>query len=218
MIWIGIAAGMGAPCAWALSDMAHSTGTRLLGVPRLMMLRQLLAVIVLISLCLLAGQFQSYALGALTIAFICEAGGVVICGWCLCKSILRIGIRSALICQSLYSYPKTGRRGVGIVCGADHGVGYGVIEHGHAAGDSPAHALPAAEHHRRRIVVRRCRPATCASVDGFRHLRSPLPVSRLYFRLLHRLLRRGDSLAALKFRPKIGLPGKPVEHLEFPSY
>ncbi len=177
MIWIGIAAEMGTACTWAISNMAHSTGTRLSGVHPLMMLRQLLAVIALIPLCLLAGQFQSYALEALAMAFIFG----VICGRRLYKNILRIGIRPALIRQSLCSCPKTGRRGAGIGCGADHGVGHGVVEDGPAAGDSPAHALPAAEHRRRRVVSAGVglQPVAPWVVFGIRERRCPSPGSIL---------------------------------------
>ena len=77
--------------------------SRLIGVHAFMMLRQPLAVLVLILPCLLAGQFQFFALHALIMGFISGVLGLVVCDWCLYTAALRIGIRAATVCQSLYA-------------------------------------------------------------------------------------------------------------------
>ena len=68
-----------------------------------MMLRQPLAVLVLILPCLIAGQFQAYSLHALFMGLISGVLGLVVCDWCLYTAVLRIGIRTAMVCQSLYA-------------------------------------------------------------------------------------------------------------------
>lgn len=102
MIGIGIAAGLGTALSWAISSTIHASISRMLGVHSFMMLRQPLAMTVLFVFCLMAGQFQAYSPWAMGMALISGVLGLVICDWCLYEGILRIGIRSALVCHSLY--------------------------------------------------------------------------------------------------------------------
>lgn len=99
---IGIAAGLGTAFSWAISSTIHSAVSRMLGVHSFMMLRQPLAVAVLFVLCLAAGQFQAYPLWGVAMALFSGIMGVAICDWCLYEGILRLGIRPALVCHSLY--------------------------------------------------------------------------------------------------------------------
>ena len=103
MIGIGVAAGLGTAFAWAVSSTIHTAISRMLGVHGCMMLRQPLAVVALFIPCVLAGQFQAYSLYALGLAAFSGIMGVVICDWCLYEGVLRIGIRPAMVCQSLYT-------------------------------------------------------------------------------------------------------------------
>lgn len=102
MLGIGIVAGIATACSWAISSTIHSHVSRMLGVHSFMMLRQPLALTVLFLLCLGAGQFQPYPLWGVSMAFFSGVMGVAICDWCLYEAILRIGIRPALVCHSLY--------------------------------------------------------------------------------------------------------------------
>lgn len=103
MIGIGVAAGLGTAFAWAVSSTIHTSISRSLGVHGCMMLRQPLAVAALFLPCLLAGQFQTYSFYALFLAAFSGVMGVVVCDWCLYEGVLRIGIRPAMVCQSLYT-------------------------------------------------------------------------------------------------------------------
>ena len=103
MLGIGIAAGTGTACSWGISAVVNAATARLIGVPAFMMVRLPLAVLALIPPCLIAGQFQPYSPRALLMGFISGALTLVVSDWCLYTAVLRIGIRTAMVCHSLYS-------------------------------------------------------------------------------------------------------------------
>jgi len=100
---LGIAAGLGTACAWGVSAVINTAAARLIGVHAFMMIRLPLATLVLIPLCLVAGQFQAYAPHALFMGVASGILGLVVCDWCLYVAVLRIGIRTAMVCHSLYT-------------------------------------------------------------------------------------------------------------------
>ena len=102
MVSIGIVAGFATAFSWAISSTVHSAVARILGVHAFMMVRQPLAVLVLGAGCLVAGQFQAYPLHAVSMALFSGVLGVALCDWCLYEAVLRVGIRPALVCHSLY--------------------------------------------------------------------------------------------------------------------
>ena len=103
MLEIGIAAGLGTACSWGVSAVINAAAAKRVGVYTFMMIRLPLAVLILIPPCLIAGQFQSYPPYALFMGFISGILGLVVCDWCLYTAVLRIGIRTAMVCQSLYA-------------------------------------------------------------------------------------------------------------------
>jgi len=103
VLGIGIAAGLGTACSWGISAVANAAAAMLIGVHASMMLRLSLAVLALIPPCLIAGQFRHYDLHALIMGAISGVLGLAVCDWCLYTAVLRIGIRTAMVCQSLYA-------------------------------------------------------------------------------------------------------------------
>ena len=103
MLEIGIAAGLGTACSWGVSAVVNAAAAKRVGVYAFMMTRLPLSVLILIPPCLIAGQFQSYSPYALLMGVISGVLGLVVCDWCLYTAVLRIGIRTAMVCQSLYA-------------------------------------------------------------------------------------------------------------------
>ena len=103
VLGIGIAAGLGTACAWGLSAAVNATAARRIGVYSFMVMRQPLALLMLIPLCLAAGQFQAYSSYALFMGAASGILGLAVCDWCLYTAVLRVGIRTAMVCQSLYA-------------------------------------------------------------------------------------------------------------------
>ena len=103
MLDIGIAAGLVTACSWGLSAAINAAAARCIGVYAFMLVRQPFALLALIPLCLLAGQFQVYSARALFTAAFSGILGLVVCDWCLYTAVLHTGIRTAMICQSLYA-------------------------------------------------------------------------------------------------------------------
>ena len=100
---LGTAAALGTALSWSFASIINATSSRLLGVYNYLMMRQLLATVVLAVACLFAGQLAGYPGYALTMAFISGLTGLVLCDWCLYEGMMRIGIRPAAVCHSLYS-------------------------------------------------------------------------------------------------------------------
>lgn len=100
---IGVVASLCTAMSWAISNVIHSTLSRMIGVSAFLMMRQSLATVVLSVLCLVAGEFQTYTLWALGLGMVSGVIGLVVCDWCLYEGVLRIGIRPALVCHSLSS-------------------------------------------------------------------------------------------------------------------
>jgi len=100
---IGIAAGLGTACSWGISAVVNAAAATRVGVYAFMMTRLPLAVLILIPPCLMAGQFQPYSLYALFMGIVSGILGLVVCDWCLYTAVSRIGIRAAMVCQSLYA-------------------------------------------------------------------------------------------------------------------
>jgi drug/metabolite transporter (DMT)-like permease len=94
---------LGTACVWGVSAVINTAAARLIGVHASMMLRLPLATLVLIPLCLAAGQFQVYSPHALFMGAVSGILGLAVCDWCLYVAVLRIGIRAAMVCHSLYS-------------------------------------------------------------------------------------------------------------------
>ncbi len=101
MFTLGIVAGVGTAFSWACSSMIHASLARTLGAHPFMMLRQPLAALILLILCLALGQVQAYEFYPIFLALISGLTGIGIADWCLYESVLRIGLRSALVCNSL---------------------------------------------------------------------------------------------------------------------
>jgi drug/metabolite transporter (DMT)-like permease len=102
VLGIGIAAGLGTACAWSIAVVVNAAVAGLIGVHSFMMIRLPLALLVLIPPCLIAGQFQAYAPHALFMGAVSGVLGLVVCDWCLYVAVLRIGVRTAMVCQSFY--------------------------------------------------------------------------------------------------------------------
>jgi len=100
---IGIAAGLGTACSWGVSAVINAAAAKRVGVYSFMMIRLPLSGLILIPPCLIAGQFQPYSPYALFMGVISGVLGLVVCDWCLYTAVLRIGIRAAMVCQSLYA-------------------------------------------------------------------------------------------------------------------
>jgi drug/metabolite transporter (DMT)-like permease len=103
VLGIGIAAGLLTAFSWGVSAVINAAAARLIGVHAFMMTRLPLAVLVLIPLCLLAGQFRCYSAYALCMGVVSGVLGLAICDWCLYVAVQRIGIRTAMVCHSLYA-------------------------------------------------------------------------------------------------------------------
>ncbi len=101
MLALGITAGIGTAFAWAISATLYTALSRKIGVQSFMLLRQPLAAVILLVLCLWGNQFQIYSFYAINMAIISGIIGIVGADWCLYESIFRIGIRPAFVCQSL---------------------------------------------------------------------------------------------------------------------
>ncbi len=101
MFTLGIFTGIGTAFFWAASSVIHAHISRVLGVHSLMLFRQPLATVMLFILCIFFNQFQNDGFYALSMALLSGILGIGIADWCLYASALRIGLRSALICNSL---------------------------------------------------------------------------------------------------------------------
>ncbi len=101
MFTLGIIAGVGTAFSWACSSMIHAKLARTLGSHPFMMLRQPLAAFILFVLCLSFNQLGGHEFYPVFLALISGLAGIGIADWCLYESVLRIGLRSALVCNSL---------------------------------------------------------------------------------------------------------------------
>ncbi len=103
MITLGIITGIGTAFSWACSSMIHASLARTMGAHGFMMLRQPLAAIILLIICLMLNQVQGHSIYTVFIALLSGLIGIGISDWFLYESVLRIGLRSALVCNSLSS-------------------------------------------------------------------------------------------------------------------
>ena len=103
MFIFGVAAGLGTALSWAMSAIIHTNIARNVGVHSFMMLRQPLALLVLVVPCLLTGQFQFYPIPTLLLGLFSGVIGIVLCDWCFYKAALLVGVRTAMACESLYA-------------------------------------------------------------------------------------------------------------------
>ncbi len=101
MMTIGVIAGLGTAFSWACSSIIHANISRTLGAHSFMMLRQPLASAILLALCIIFGQLQYIDFYIIFLAALSGIVGIMGTDWCVYESIPRIGIRSALICNSL---------------------------------------------------------------------------------------------------------------------
>ncbi len=103
MVAFGAFLGLLTAISWALSSIIHPHISKTLGVHSCMMLRQPLAVVVLAILCLVMGQFHHASGYTLFMAIFSGMLGVALADWCIYESVLRVGVRTALVCASLSS-------------------------------------------------------------------------------------------------------------------
>ena len=97
---LGVMAGLGTACLWAVSSIVNSEVARRLGVHSFLMIRQPLAVVVLGISCLVAGQFVLYSMPMLLLALLSGVIGIALSDWAYYESIQCIGVRAAQVCQS----------------------------------------------------------------------------------------------------------------------
>ncbi len=103
MLTLGIITGIGTAFSWACSSMIHANLARTMGAHAFMMLRQPLAAVILLILCYMLNQIEGHSTYSIFIALLSGLVGIGIADWCLYESVLRIGLRSALVCNSLSS-------------------------------------------------------------------------------------------------------------------
>lgn len=101
MLTFGIAAALGTAFSWAISSVIHMEVARRLSVHGLLMLRQPLAIGALGLCALLAGKFVAYPAFWLGCAALSGFVAIFLHDWALYESIRRVGIRCALVCNSL---------------------------------------------------------------------------------------------------------------------
>ena len=97
---LGVLAGLGTACAWAVSSVMNTAASRILGVHRFLMIRQPLAMLILGCACLVAGQFAAYGFTALLLALMSGAVGIALSDWAFYEGTQRIGLRATQICHS----------------------------------------------------------------------------------------------------------------------
>lgn len=97
---IGVLAGLGTACLWAVSSIVNTAASRQLGVHSFLMIRQPVAVLVLGASCLAAGQFVLYGVQPLVLALLAGCVGIALSDWAYYKGAQCIGVRAAQICQS----------------------------------------------------------------------------------------------------------------------
>ena len=100
---IGEAAGLATACAWSVSCLLHTEASRQLGPTSMLILRLPLAVACLLLIALATGEVHAYPLRAVAIMMLSGIAGIAVCDWCFYMAIQRIGVRAALVCQSLYA-------------------------------------------------------------------------------------------------------------------
>ena len=100
---LGVVAGLGTAFIWSVSGMINAAVARTLGVNTYILLRQPISALILGLACLGAGQFGAYPWQAVLAVSGSAFLGLILCDWCMFSAILHIGIRAALVCQSLYS-------------------------------------------------------------------------------------------------------------------
>ena len=100
---IGEAAGIATACAWSVSCLVHTEASRQLGPTSMLILRLPLAAACLFFMAWTGGEIRAYPLSA--ILFMISSGilGIAVCDWCFYVAIQNIGVRAALVCQSLYA-------------------------------------------------------------------------------------------------------------------
>lgn len=100
---VGEAAALATCCIWAVSCQIHTQLSRVLGATSLTLLRLPLAVTLLFLGCIASGV--SFALSERALWFLLLSGGVgiALCDWLFYASAVRVGPRTALVCQSLWA-------------------------------------------------------------------------------------------------------------------
>ena len=103
IIWLGILASLGTAFSWSLATIINTETSSHVGIIHFFMMRQPVAAIMLGIVALLAGQFTWYPPHAIIYTGLSGILGLIFCDYCLYRSVPLIGIRSAMICQCLYS-------------------------------------------------------------------------------------------------------------------
>ena len=89
--------------SWALGCVVHTTASRVVGIPAVMLIRQPLASVVLGIFCLVMGDLWLPSLHLFWLAAASGVFGIIIGDACQYAGALTIGLRPAQVCQSLSS-------------------------------------------------------------------------------------------------------------------
>ena len=89
--------------SWALGCVVHTTASRVVGIPAVMLIRQPLASVVLGIFCLVMGNLWLPSLHLFWLAAASGVFGIVVGDACQYAGALTIGLRPAQVCQSLSS-------------------------------------------------------------------------------------------------------------------
>lgn len=100
---IGEAAGLATACAWSISCLIHTETSRQLGATSMLIVRLPMAVAGLLIMAWWAGELRDYPLTPMLIMMLSGVLGIAVCDWAFYVAISRIGVRAALVCQSLYA-------------------------------------------------------------------------------------------------------------------
>ncbi len=103
MIGIGELAGIGTGLFWSISCLIHTEASKTLGATSMLVVRIPLAVTCLAALVLFSGEVHNYPLSSIVLMVLSGLFGIATCDWCFYYAIQSIGVRAALVCQSLYA-------------------------------------------------------------------------------------------------------------------
>lgn len=101
MIYIGVAAALTTACTWAVSSVIHADVARRIGVHSLLLLRQPLCVTFLGVCAWFAGELTWYPPYWVMVACLSGIVAIFMHDWFFYESVARVGVRCALVCNSL---------------------------------------------------------------------------------------------------------------------
>lgn len=101
MMYIGAAAALTTACTWALSSVIHAGIARKIGVHSLLLLRQPLCVVFLGTAAWLTGELVWHEPYWVLMGALSGLVAIFLHDWIFYESIARVGVRCALVCNSL---------------------------------------------------------------------------------------------------------------------